>query len=69
VSIYVGSQKVDGKKQNYPPHGSLPARTWDRSKGRYIRTYQPGQIFKITGTSYDTKGAVVQRFFIKCKLV
>lgn len=69
MSIYVGSKKVDGKKQSYPPHGSLPARTWDRSKNRYLRTYKPGQIFKITGTSYDTKGAVVQKFFIKCKLV
>lgn len=69
VSIHVGSKKVDGKRQSYPPHGSLPARTWDKSKNRYIRTYNPGQIFKITGTSYNTKGAVVQTFFIKCKLV
>ncbi|MEV0797114.1 MULTISPECIES: hypothetical protein [unclassified Kribbella] len=69
MSIHVGSKKVDGKRQSYPPHGSLPARTWDKSKNRYIRTYNPGQIFKITGTSYNTKGAVVQTFFIKCKLV
>lgn len=69
VSIYVGSKKVDGKKQNYPPHGSLPARLWDRSKDRYVRTYQPRQVFKITGISYDAKGGVVQKFFIKCRLV
>ncbi|MEV0795496.1 hypothetical protein [Kribbella sp. NPDC050459] len=69
VSIYVGAKKVDGKKQSYPPHGSLPARTWDKSKNRYVPTYKSGQIFKITGTSYDTKGTVVQKFYIRCKLV
>ena len=69
VSIYVGSKKVDGKKQNYPPHGSLPARTWSNSKNRYVPMYKAGQILKITGTSYNAKGSVVQEFYIKCKLV
>ncbi|HEY3562739.1 MAG TPA: hypothetical protein VGL05_34970 [Kribbella sp.] len=69
VSIHIDAKKVDGKKQSYPPHGSLPARTWDRSKNRYVATYKSGQIFKITGTSYNTKGAVVQEFYIRCKLV
>jgi hypothetical protein len=69
VSIYVGSRKVDGKRQSYPPHGSLPARTWDNSKNRYVPTYKTGQILKITGTSYNAKGSVVQEFYIKCKLV
>ncbi|HZX06724.1 hypothetical protein [Kribbella sp.] len=69
VSIHVDAKKVDGKRQSYPPHGSLPARTWDRSKNRYVATYKSGQIFRITGTSYNAKGAVVQEFYIRCKLV
>lgn len=69
VSIHIDAKKVDGKKQGYPPHGSLPPRTWDRSEARYVATYKSGQIFKITGTSYNTKGAVVQQFYIRCKLV
>ncbi|WP_432892891.1 hypothetical protein ACQPYH_18570 [Kribbella sp. CA-245084] len=69
VSVYVGSKKVDGKKQSYPPHGSLPARTWSNSKNRYVAMYKTGQIIKITGTSYNAKGAVVQEFYIKCRLV
>jgi hypothetical protein len=26
-----------------------------------------GQVFKITGTSYDPNGNVVHQFFIKCR--
>lgn len=69
VTIHIDAKKVDGKKQSYPPHGSIPSRTWDSAKNRYVPTYASGQIFKITGTSYNTKGAVVQQFYIRCKLV
>ncbi len=31
--------------------------------------YKSGQVFKLVGTSYDPKGSVVQKFFIKCRLV
>jgi hypothetical protein len=68
VRIYIGDKPVDGKKQNYAPHGSLPARAPDK-RGHLVRTYKTGQIFKISGTSYDAKGGVVQKFFIKCRLV
>jgi hypothetical protein len=65
VRVYVGGDVVDGKNQAYPPHGSLPPRD---KRGR--RTYHTGQVFKITGTSYASKGgAVVQKFYIKCRLV
>jgi hypothetical protein len=68
VGIYIGDKKVDGKKQNYAPHGSLPARAPNK-RGHLVRTYKTGQIFKIAGTSYDAKGSVVQKLFIKCRLV
>jgi hypothetical protein len=68
VGIYIGEKKVDGKNQSYAPHGSLPARLRDK-RGYSVRTYKTGQVFKLAGTSYDAKGSVVQKFFIKCRLV
>jgi hypothetical protein len=68
VGVYIGDKKVDGKNQSYAPHGSLPGRIQDKH-GRSVRTYKTGQIFKISGTSYDAKGGVVQKFYIKCRLV
>jgi hypothetical protein len=67
VGIYIGEKKVDGKNQSYAPHGSLPARLRDK-RGYSVRTYKTGQVFKLAGTSYDAKGGVVQKFFIKCRL-
>jgi hypothetical protein len=64
VQIYVGSKVVDGKNQYYQPHGSLP---WKNRRGQIM--YKSGQVFKLVGTSYDAKGNVVQKFFIKCRLV
>jgi hypothetical protein len=69
ISIYIGGSVFDGKNQNYPPHGSVPPQVWSKRKKRYVRAYSPGQIFKITGTSYDAKGGIVQKFYIKCRLV
>ncbi|MGQ0773264.1 MAG: hypothetical protein ACT4NY_02420 [Pseudonocardiales bacterium] len=58
VSVYAGARKVDGKDQDYAPHGSLqPSR------------YSAGDIFKIQGKTYDSDGGVVQSFFIRCRLV
>ncbi len=57
VSVYAGGRKVDGKNQTYPPHGSIPG-----------NRYQSGQAFRIEGKSFDSKGGVVQTFFIKCTL-
>lgn len=68
VAITIGGRKVDGKNQRYPPHGSLPGKVRNK-EGRLVRLYRSGQLFKLSGTSYDPKGHVVQRFFIKCKLV
>ena len=69
LTIWIGGKVFDGKNQNYPPHGSVQPDVQDPKSHRRVRTYKPGQIFKITGASYNTKGAVVQRFFIKCRLV
>jgi len=57
VRVYVGRKVVDGKNQNYPPHGSIPP-----------EFYRSGQIFKVVGKSYDSKHNVVQTFYIKCRL-
>jgi hypothetical protein len=43
VSVYVANKKVDGKKQNYAPHGSLPP-----AKAK------KGKIFHITATHHAT---------------
>jgi hypothetical protein len=69
ISIYIGGSVFDGKNQNYPPHGSVPPLVWSTGRKRYVRTYSPGQIFRIAGTSYDAKGGIVQKFYIKCRLV
>lgn len=58
VSVYAGARKVDGKDQDYAPHGSL-------SQNRY----SAGDIFKIQGKTHDMEGGVVQKFFIRCRLV
>jgi hypothetical protein len=41
VSVYVANKKVDGKKQNYAAHGSLPP-----------ATAKKGKIFHITATHH-----------------
>jgi hypothetical protein len=69
LTIWIGGNVFDGKNQNYPPHGSVPPDVQDPKTDHRVRTYKPGQIFKITGTSYIAEGAVVQKFFIKCRLV
>ncbi|HSV66314.1 MAG TPA: hypothetical protein VLJ59_10475 [Mycobacteriales bacterium] len=55
VRVYSGDRKVDGKDQDYPPHGSVPP-----------TRYKSGQTFFVTGT-IDT-GSVIQKFYIKCVL-
>jgi hypothetical protein len=67
VRIYIGSRVADTKNQNYAPHGSIGP-YYTRNNKR-VKSYTRGQIFKIVGTSYDPKGNVVQKFFIKCRLV
>lgn len=69
LSIWIDGKVVDGKNQSYPPHGSVPPQNWNKKKTKMVPTYHTGQIFKITGKSYDTKGNVVQAFYIKCRLV
>jgi hypothetical protein len=69
LSIWIDGKVVDGKNQSYPPHGSVPPQNWNRKKTKMVPTYHAGQIFKITGKSYDAKGNVVQAFYIKCRLV
>jgi hypothetical protein len=68
VMITIGGVKVDGKNQSYPPHGSLSYLVWNKKRTKQVPRYHSGQIFKISGTSYTANGAVVQKFFIKCKL-
>lgn len=68
LTITIGGVKVDGKNQKYPPHGSLSYLVWNKRKTKQVPRYRTGQIFKITGTSYNAKGNVVQKFYIKCKL-
>jgi hypothetical protein len=68
VVITIDGKVVDGANQFYAPHGSLKAEVPNKH-GRLVPTYTSGQIFKITGTSYASKGGkVVQKFFIKCRL-
>jgi hypothetical protein len=69
VSIWIDGKVVDGKNQSYPPHGSVPPQNWNKKKTKMVPTYHTGEIFKIAGKSYDTKGNVVQAFYIKCRLV
>jgi hypothetical protein len=61
---YVDRKVKDTKNQKYPPHSSLK---WKDRKVRQL--YRSDQIFKIVGNSYDLKGNVVQKFYIKCRLV
>lgn len=68
VTIYIGRTKVDNKHQSYQPHGSIPPRAWNERKKQVVPTYRSGQVFKLTGTSYNAKGDVVQEFYIKCRL-
>ena len=64
----VDGKVVDRKNQDYPPHGSLPARVMNKH-GKSVPRYKSDQIFKIVGTSYAAKGGkTVQQFFIKCRL-
>ena len=56
--IYAGARKRDGKSQAYPPHGSLPA-----------VKYRSGNVFRLEGETYNLKGELVGRFFIRCRLV
>ncbi|WP_214404725.1 hypothetical protein [Pseudonocardia lacus] len=56
VDIFVGRQKVDGKNQAYPPHGSVSARTV---------AGKSGQDFTASGQIFDAKGNVLN-FQLKC---
>jgi hypothetical protein len=56
VDIFVGRQKVDGKNQTYPPHGSVSA---SAVAGR------SGQDFTASGQIFDAKGNVLN-FQLKC---
>jgi hypothetical protein len=68
VTVTIEGKVVDKKNQDYPPHGSLPARVMNKH-GKSVPRYKSGQIFKIVGTSYAAKGGkTVQQFFIKCRL-
>lgn len=56
VSVWIGFRRFDAKKQNYAPHGSIPAK---ELKGA------SGQILRISGT-VRRAGKLVLNFGMQC---
>lgn len=59
VSVYANGTKIDGKSQNYPPHGSVSAA---RAK-KYS-----GKILELSGT-VTNNGDVVLVFDMQCRIM
>ena len=57
LKIYAGGRKIDGKNQNYAPHGSVRAAT--------ARKYS-GKVFRILGTA-EQDGDKVD-YDVKCHI-
>lgn len=55
VNIYLGSRRFDGKNQNYPPHGSVPA-----------SAVTAGVTFRIDGRATNPKGDILV-FGLRCR--